>query len=307
MRRAAAVVVAGSLLVAPVRPAVAATGSSVFTWGNNGFGQLGDGSPTSTERGTPSLVSLADVVDISGGREHVLALKSDGTVEAWGSDQNGAIGNGLPLTNVSTPVSVPGLTDVVDVDDGHYHSLALKSDGTVWGWGQNFLGQLAQGNDASPKASPVQWGSISDATAVYGGRDMTYVLDAAGTLWCSGGNGLECGRADGPAEITDPSPSPGCPTCSRGKVRSRWQVVATTGSPLHRTERSGPGARTTTASSAAATARTVRRRSRSPGSPTSSRWAQAPSTRWRSRPTATSTSGAPAPAVSSGSGRRPTA
>ena len=191
--------------------AVAATGSSVFTWGSNSFGQLGDGSSTGTVRGTPALVSLADVIDISGGREHALALRSDGTVEAWGSDQNGAIGNGLPLSNVSTPVAVPGLTDIVDVDDGHYHSLALRSDGTVWGWGQNFLGQLAQGNDASPKAAPVQWGSISDAVAVYGGRDMTYVLDADGTLWCSGGNGLECGRADGPAEITDPVTVPGLP------------------------------------------------------------------------------------------------
>jgi hypothetical protein len=101
------------------------------------------------------------------------------------------------------------LTNVVDVDDGHYHSLALKSDGSVWGWGFNGLGQLAQGNDTN-QVSPVEWGNFSNAVGVWGGRDMTYVLTDDGTLWCSGGTGLECGR---PAqnEIREPVTVPGAP------------------------------------------------------------------------------------------------
>ena len=190
--------------------ATAATGSSVFAWGSNSFGQLGDGSSTGTVRGAPGQVSLGDVVDLSGGREHVVALKSDGSVVSWGSDAFGQLGNNAKLSNSSTPVSVAGLTAVEDVDDGHYHSLALKADGTVWGWGQNSLGQLGQGNDASPVAMPVQWGSIDNATGVYGGRDMTYVLDANGALWCSGGTGPECGLSRR-AEIRTPVVVPGLP------------------------------------------------------------------------------------------------
>lgn len=201
-------VLAPSLLVSP---ASAAVDSDVFTWGSNSFGQLGDGSSLSTMRGTPGAVAVNSVIEVSGGREHVIALKDDGSVITWGSDANGALGNGTPLSSSSTPVSVAGLTDVIDVDDGHYHSLALKANGTVWGWGQNSLGQLAQGNETSPKTSPVQWGSISDAVGIFGGRDMTYVLDADGALWCSGGFGLECGRTAQGNEITTPVPVNGLP------------------------------------------------------------------------------------------------
>ncbi len=204
----AAATVVGSLLSLP--GASAATGSSVFSWGSNGFGQLGDGSPTTVVRGLPGQVSVGDVVDLSGGREHVVALLSDGTVVSWGSDAFGQLGNNAALSNSSTPVSVTGLTGVVGVDDGHYHSLAVKSDGTVWGWGQNSLGQLAQGNDLAREPVPVRWGSIANAVGVFGGRDMTYVLDADGVLWCSGGLGLECGRAPRP-EIRTPVTVPGLP------------------------------------------------------------------------------------------------
>ena len=202
---------AAGLALSPTGQASAAVDSDVYTWGSNSFGQLGDGSPLSTMRGTPGLVSVSGVIEVSGGREHVIALKDDGTVITWGSDANGALGNGGTQGNQSSPVTVTGLTGVIDVDDGHYHSLALKSDGTVWGWGQNHLGQLAQGNEASPVTSPVQWGYIDNAVGVYGGRDMTYVLDDSGTLWCSGGRGLECGRALQANEITNPVAVNGLP------------------------------------------------------------------------------------------------
>jgi alpha-tubulin suppressor-like RCC1 family protein len=210
--RVAAVVAVGVgiAVLAPAAPGLAET-NEVFTWGSNGFGQLGDGSPTSTVRGTPSAMPLTGVVDLSGGREHVIALTDQGSVVTWGSDVQGALGNGLPLANSTTPVTVPGLSGVTDVDDGHYHSLALKGDGTVWGWGYNALGQLGTGDATTRYASPVRWGSVSNAVGVFGGRDMTYVLAADGDLWCSGGYGRECGLAVQGAKVTTPVTVGGLP------------------------------------------------------------------------------------------------
>ena len=106
---------------------------------------------------TPVPVSgLTGVVAIAAGGYHSLALKSDGTVWAWGCNDCGQLGDGS-TTNRLTPVPVSGLTGVVAIAGGDYHSLALKSDGTVWAWGYNGYGQLGDGtHDESPDAGPGQ-------------------------------------------------------------------------------------------------------------------------------------------------------
>src|SRR4051794_19863870 len=97
-----------------------------------------------------------DMVQIAGGDYHTVAVRQDGTVWAWGSDLSGGLGNGAPNTNSAIPVQVSGLTGVRQVAAGQYHSLAVKSDGTVWAWGSDSAGQL--GNDASfvSQSAPVQ-------------------------------------------------------------------------------------------------------------------------------------------------------
>ncbi len=85
---------------------------------------------------------------------HSLALKSDGTVWAWGWNGYGQLGDGT-TTSRYTPVQVSGLTGVVAIAAGYYHSLALKSDGTVWAWGRNVYGQLGDGTTTS-RYTPVQ-------------------------------------------------------------------------------------------------------------------------------------------------------
>ena len=116
---------------------------TVWAWGKNDRGQLGDG--TTTDRTTPvQVVNLAGVVAVAAGDWHNLALKSDGTVWAWGYNNNGELGDGT-TTNRSTPGQVANLTGVVAVDGGGTHSLALKGDGTVWAWGQNGGGALGNG------------------------------------------------------------------------------------------------------------------------------------------------------------------
>ena len=126
---------------------------TVWAWGRNDWGQLGDGSMTN--RLTPVPVSgLTGVVAIAGGGVHSLALKSDGTVWAWGGNSSGQLGDGS-MTNRLTPVPVSGLTGMVAIAGGELHSLALSSDGTVWTWGYNVYGELGDGSTTIVRATPI--------------------------------------------------------------------------------------------------------------------------------------------------------
>jgi len=106
---------------------------TVWTWGANGNGQLGDG--TTVSRDTPfQVVGLNSISLISTGWSHTVALKSDGTVWSWGANNLGQLGDGTTI-NRYVPTQVSALEDVVAVSTGGDFTLALKSDGTVWSWG----------------------------------------------------------------------------------------------------------------------------------------------------------------------------
>ncbi|MBI3354699.1 MAG: RCC1 repeat- and reductase domain-containing protein [Nitrospirae bacterium] len=98
---------------------------TVWAWGKNDYGQLGDG--TTTHRNIPIHVSgLTSIEAIAGGGNHTIALKNDGTVWAWGQNNDwGQLGDGT-VVNRYTPVQVSGLTGVVAIDAGFYHTLAIK-------------------------------------------------------------------------------------------------------------------------------------------------------------------------------------
>ena len=133
---------------------------TVWAWGRNDVGQLGDG--TTAERHTPVQVhTLNGVTAIAAGQAHNLALKSDGTVWAWGGNDAGQLGDGTTTTPRPSPVQVHNLNGVTCVDAGDNHSLARKSDGTVWAWGGNGDGQLGDGNPTSFRPSPVQVHNLS--------------------------------------------------------------------------------------------------------------------------------------------------
>ena len=107
---------------------------TVWAWGDNEFGNLGTGNTTNSL--VPVQVhGVANVVAIAGGRDHSLAVESNGTVWGWGWNQYGQVGNGTKGNNVLSPVQVSGLSGVKMVSAGADHSMALKSDGTVWSWG----------------------------------------------------------------------------------------------------------------------------------------------------------------------------
>jgi alpha-tubulin suppressor-like RCC1 family protein len=203
---------------------------TAWAWGINGFGQLGydpnPATPTTFENSnTPSQVSsLTDVVAVAGGNNHSLAVKSDGTddgptndgtVYAWGFNNQGQLGNGTSGTgtNSNTPVQVIDtkgttdtsddgpLEDVVAVAGGTFHSLALKSNGTVWAWGINDVGQLGNGTtNSTPNPNPVQVidtkgttdtsddGPLEDVVAIAAGSNHNLAVKSDGTVWAWGFN-----------------------------------------------------------------------------------------------------------------------
>jgi alpha-tubulin suppressor-like RCC1 family protein len=178
---------AACLLAAGGAGAASQTGT-VSSFGSDEFGQLGDGSAGSSN--SPVAVSgLTGVTQIDGGREHVVALKSDGSVWAWGHNQYGEVGDGTK-TNRQSPVQVSGLgagSGVTAVETGHYSTMALKSNGTVWDWGWNKYGVLGNGKTTNSSV-PVQVSGLTGVTAIAGGRDMELALKSDGTVWAWGDN-----------------------------------------------------------------------------------------------------------------------
>ncbi|MGO4375338.1 RCC1 domain-containing protein, partial [Paenibacillus sp. MCAF20] len=168
---------------------------TVWAWGWNIHGQLGDGSRT--DRDTPVQVQgLGSVVDVAAGHLHSVALKSDGTVWAWGSNelgQNGVPGGLIiydgPYTTPyrDTPVQVQGLDSVVAIAAGYSHSLALKSDGTVWAWGYNSSGQLGDASTTT-RYTPVQVTNLGSVSAIASGDSHTLAMQSDGTVWSWGHN-----------------------------------------------------------------------------------------------------------------------
>lgn len=179
-------VVLAALLVAslawislPVR--AASDPGTIWTWGANGFGQLGDGT-TSAHLSPAQVPGLTGIIDVHGGREHIVALNESGTVYTWGSNQHGQIGMGTVGGTRPTPFQVPGIADAIAVTTGHYHSMALRSDGSVWAWGYNAFGQLGDGT-TTRRTSPVRVSGAHVFVAIAAGRDMSYAIRADGTLW----------------------------------------------------------------------------------------------------------------------------
>lgn len=116
---------------------------SVWTWGTNMAGQLGDG--TAVTRSVPVKVPISGVKAIKVGANYMLALKEDGTVWGWGYNDFGNLGDGTRIDRYA-PVQVKGLTNVKALAAGCGQSLALKEDGTVSAWGRGSSGQLGAGN-----------------------------------------------------------------------------------------------------------------------------------------------------------------
>ena len=184
-----------------------ATTGQAWAWGSNAFGQLGNGTTTSSN--APVQVSdLSGVQDVAAGRYHSLALKNDGTVWTWGDNAFGQLGDGT-YTQRTTPVQVSGLSGVQAISANQADSLALKNDGTVWGWGDNWAGQLGNGTTTSSTNVPVQVSGLSGVQDVAAGTGHSLALKNDGTVWALGynrfgqlGNGTTI-NSNTPVQVSD--------------------------------------------------------------------------------------------------------
>lgn len=164
------------------------TGGAVWAWGYNAYGQLGTGNTTSSS--VPVAVSgLSGVTAVGAGNYHALAVRTDGTVAAWGLNNAGQLGD-VTTTNRSTPVTVKALSGVTAVAAGGLpgyagHSVALKSDGSVWTWGYGKSGQLGLGT-ATSTATLTKVGGLPAIAQISANGDDTYALGRDGTLWAWG-------------------------------------------------------------------------------------------------------------------------
>jgi alpha-tubulin suppressor-like RCC1 family protein len=171
---------------------------TVWTWGNNTDGQLGRTTTYQCHSGpcgaTPGQVpGLSGVTAVATGINHVLALKSDGTVWAWGANSSGKLGDGT-TTSRNSPVRVTGLDNVKAIAAGWGHSVALKNDGTVWTWGNNAFGALGIGVSATIIATtPVQVTGLTEISQIAASYGNTAAIRADGGVWAWGANSGQFG------------------------------------------------------------------------------------------------------------------
>jgi alpha-tubulin suppressor-like RCC1 family protein len=179
---------------------------TVWAWGWNSYGQLGNGTTTNFISVPVQVTGLTNPAAISAGYTISLARMSNGTVRVWGTDRKGEMGQGVSGFYSYTPIQVPGLSNVVSVSADFQEPEALKSDGTIWMWGWNNLGQLGDGTAADTNL-PTQVLSLTNMVfaGATGDRDNC-AIGADHTVWTWGRNyngQLGIGTAD-----QDPHPLP---------------------------------------------------------------------------------------------------
>jgi alpha-tubulin suppressor-like RCC1 family protein len=138
------------------------TDGTLWVWGSNEYGQLGDGWIFDHRTDPFQIGTDTNWELITGGFPHSIATKADGTVWAWGDQNYGELGVGpTPPNAYYTPVQVTAVSDFIKITASGYSSFALRRDGTIWTWGQNYSGQMGSGSTAhkyvpSPLLSPIQ-------------------------------------------------------------------------------------------------------------------------------------------------------
>ena len=183
--------------------------AQIWSWGRNACGQLGDGTAVAKSSPVREFYSATDWCSVSAGGVHAAAVKTDGTLWSWGQGSVGRLGDGT-VTIKSSPVrEISSSTNWCTVSAGIGQSLAIKNNGTLWGWGDGGCGRLGTGSSAD-RCSPVQeFCSATNWCAISTGDDHSLAIKTDGTLWGWGqgtfgrlGNGTALNRCSPVREIS---------------------------------------------------------------------------------------------------------
>ncbi len=131
-----------------------------------------------------NVVGIDDGAQVTAGTNFSCALRSNGQVSCWGTSDRGQVG--AIASRQLTPVTVPGLSNVIAVDAGGSHACALRSDRSVWCWGANSYGQIGSGTSSTTQLRPVS--VFTDAVQVTASERHTCALRSDGSVWCWGNN-----------------------------------------------------------------------------------------------------------------------
>jgi alpha-tubulin suppressor-like RCC1 family protein len=165
------------------------TDGTLWVWGNNDYGQLGNNTITPKSSPIQTVAGGTNWKQVSGGNVHAAAIKTDGTLWLWGDNTYATLGNNN-TTNQSSPVqTVAGGTNWKQLACGTYVTACIKTDGTLWLWGAGDSGALGN-NAVDRKSSPIQtvaagtnWKQVTSSYNLY-----TAAIKTDGTLWTWGGN-----------------------------------------------------------------------------------------------------------------------
>jgi len=146
---------------------------SLWAWGTNSSGQLGDGSTRNRRR---PVKIMDDVIYVSAGAMYTMAIRTDGSLWAWGQNHRGQLGDGT-TTERRTPVKI--MDDVIAVSAGSLHTIAITSDGSLWTWG--LIGERYQGQHTPIKI-------LEDTVIASAGRNHAMAIKSDGSLWAWGSN-----------------------------------------------------------------------------------------------------------------------
>ncbi len=168
------------------------TDGSVWTWGSNLNGQIGDG--TVINRSLPVRIAFpGQALDVQAGNEHTLAVRSDGIVFAWGDNSSGQIGDGTTIDR-HLPTQVAGLTSVIQISAGGLHNLVRRGGDprTAFAWGSNTSGQLGDGTTTT-RLRPVQVLGLVNPNGVFAGGQHSLAHELSGSTpvraWGNNGSG----------------------------------------------------------------------------------------------------------------------